>query len=319
MLLSGLIRRGTAMMKRMVKARMLAWILAAGVVFLLLPISAQAAGTEIDLPALTDGTSGDGYAYSGGVLTITGIGPFTITTNGTETYRCIIVNVPASTEDTPVDITLDNVKINVSSQSGACALAIQASSTVKVTLQGDNVLKSGANCAGLHVPSGAALIIEGTGALVVTGGANGGAGIGSDTISLNSGSVTVNSGTITATGGSYGAGIGGGSGSFGGSNGILTVNGGMVTAIGGDSGSGIGGGAYGGDGGTVTINGGTVEATGKEGSSGIGGGHYGGDGGTVTINGGIVRATGGIIGGSGIGGGGRGDIVGFYSGLIEEG
>ena len=294
-------------------------ILAVVLVLAGLPGLARAAGTEIDLTTLTDGTSEDGYTYSGGLLTISGIGPFTITTNGTETNRSIIVNVPASTADTPVDITLDSVNINVSGQTSICALAIQAASTAKVTLQGDNVLKSGANCAGLYVPSGAALIIEGTGALVVTGGANGGAGIGGDVISVNSGSVTVNSGTITATGGSYGAGIGGGASNFGGSNGILTVNGGTVTAVGGGSGSGIGGGAFGGDGGTVTINGGTVEAMGKEGSAGIGGGHYGGDGATVTINGGIVRTTGGIIGGSGIGGGGRGDITGIYSGLIAEG
>lgn len=300
------------------KKRMMPIFLAAALVFILLPISAQAAGTEIDLTALTDGTSGDGYAYSSGVLTITGIGPFTITTKGTETNRGIMVNVPASTADTPVDITLDNVKINVSGQSGACALAIQASSTAKVTLQGDNVLKSGANCAGLHVPSGAALIIEGTGALDVTGGLYG-AGIGGDYANPFGGTVTVNSGTITATGGSRGPGIGGGEQGMGGNNGTLTVNGGTVTAVGGSQGAGIGGAAFGGDGGTVIINGGIVEATGDDGSAGIGGGFFGGDGGTVTINGGTVRATGGIHGGAGIGGGGMGYFTGVNAGFVAKG
>ena len=180
---------------------------------------------------------------------------------------------------------------------------------------------------GIHVPSGAILIIdadgEGTGCIVASstdkagiGGGGGGdkggtiiinggiinaesgtgAGIGGG-IGTNGCHVTINNGTITATSDS-GAGIGGGQ---SGNGGTLIINGGTITATS-TFGAGIGGGG-GGDGGTVTINNGTITATSTSGA-GIGGGETGA-GGQVTISGGTVEAS--STSGAGIGGGSGGD------------
>ena len=182
--------------------------------------------------------------------------------------------------------------------------------TLYLSLAGTNVLTDGRNTsggsstsdgetnAGLHVPEGATLIIDGEGALDVNGG-NTSAGIGGGK-SVACGNITINGGTVTATGGSNGAGIGGGCYAAGGN---ITINGGTVTATGGRKGAGIGGGDSGADGGNITINGGTVSAKGGSLSAGIGGGCYGA-GGTITVNGGTVTATG--DGGAGIGGGYKG-------------
>ena len=91
--------------------------------------------------------------------------------------------------------------------------------------------------AGINVPSGSKLTIyvqsEGTGVMNITGGTNGGAGIGGNNYNdRDCGEVVINGGTITAVGNSNGgAGIGGGS---GGAGGIVTINGGTITATGGN-------------------------------------------------------------------------------------
>ena len=158
-------------------------------------------------------------------------------------------------------------------------------------------------------PNAGAVTICG-GEIIVSGGTNGGAGIGGAGRGVGlyagaGGTVTISGGTVTATSNS-GAGIGGGGASAtAGAGGTVTISGGTVTATS-NSGAGIGGGgasATAGAGGTVTISGGTVTATSNSGA-GIGGGgasSTGGAGGTVTISGGTVTATSGA--GAGIGGG----------------
>jgi hypothetical protein len=190
------------------------------------------------------------YTYSGGVLTITGNGSYTIGMRSgiSSTVERIVVS-----SGVEADITLSDVNINVSSINNACAFDMTGA-TVNLTLVGNNVLISGENRAGLQTPNGSTLVI--------TDGSTG---------------------SLTATG-SNGAGIGGG---WNGAGGTITINGGTVTATGDSSGAGIGGGNSG-AGGTISINGGTVTATGSWGGAGIGGG-WSGAGGTIsTINGNAV-------------------------------
>ena len=297
----------------------------------ILPGVSLASATTIDLQTITDGTTGAGYAFSGGVLTLSGNGPFTITTNGnTIINRSIVVSSGVT-----ADITLDNTKIDVSSAPDVCAFDTTGA-TVNLTLTGTNTLKSGDNRAGLEVPSGAALTVtaQSTGTLTVTGGTSG-AGIGGG-YQADCGTVTILGGDITAVGMHTdsdenvggGAGIGGGgcgdsTSSPGGNGGTVVIDGGTVHATGGACAAGIGGGAAwssGGNAGSIAIKSGTVMATGTLGGAGIGGGWHGG-GGSITISGGDVTANGsgdehpmfGECGGAGIGGGTQatdaGDIV----------
>ena len=183
------------------------------------PGASLAADITIDLEAITDSTTGTGYAYSGGVLTLSGTGPFTITTNGnTVTDRIIVVSSGVT-----ADITLDDLKIDASSSADVCALDMTGA-TVNVTLTGTNMLKSGDNRAGLEVPSGSALTVteSSTGKLTVTGG-TASAGIGGG-LATDCGTVTVYGGEITAVGtrsysdNEYGGGAGIGGGGCGDSN-----------------------------------------------------------------------------------------------------
>ena len=226
-------------------------------------------------------------------------------------------------------------------QRGKAALSVQGKGNVEIELDGNNELKSGKGRAGLEKTSTGTLTLKDdnneagsltatggfnsagigggylgdgknitiTGGTVnVTGGDNGGAGIGGGAEGGGGNNITIKGGTVTATGGGYrgnsGAGIGGGS---SGSGENITINDGKVTATGGSYAAGIGGGsvgAWGGDAGSgknITINGGTVNATGTDGGAGIGGGENG-NGEDITINGGKVNASG-AYGGAGIGGG----------------
>ena len=177
-----------------------------------------------------------------------------------------VITVPGGVT---ANVTFSDLTINVGSAKGACAFAVAVGGTANITLTGTNTLTSGDYRAGLEVPDGADLTIDG-------------------------------SGSLTATGGSSGAGIGGGS---SGAGGTISIDGGTVNANGGDSGAGIGGGSSG-AGGAINITGGTVKANGGYSGAGIGGGHSGA-GGAINITGGAVNANGGSYG-AGIGGGATG-------------
>ena len=205
--------------------------------------------------------------------------------------------------NTVLNLTLRDVKIDVSDEDEKTALSVQGDGNVEIELDGDNELKSGFVRAGLEKNTS-----EGTltlkddnkdGSLKATGGANG-AGIGG---SMNNGTnkITIKGGTVEAKGGLYAAGIGGGVVGSGGSGKDITITGGRVTAIGGAYAAGIGGGS-GGSGKNITINGGTVTAAGGFNGAGIGGGIIG-SGENITITGGEVKAAGGENA-AGIGGGG---------------
>ncbi|MEQ8174647.1 MAG: S-layer homology domain-containing protein [Syntrophomonadaceae bacterium] len=186
--------------------------------------------------------------------------------------------------------------IDFGNAAGACTLIIVES----------NVIQAGSSCAGVQVPAGCSLTIDGGGSLTASGGSGlGGAGIGGAG-GYNGGSITILGGTIEARGGQGGAGIGGGSGPARGAD--VIISGGNITATGGDDGSGddggagIGGGKGTGDYGTITINGSTIIATGGSRAAGIGAGDGNGSGGSIVINAGNVTTTG-KDGGAGIGDG----------------
>ena len=210
--------------------------------------------------------------------------------------------------DTVLNLTLRDVKIDVSDTDGKAALSVQGDGNVTIELDGNNELKSGNLKAGLEKNTSEGTLTlkddkeAGSGSLTAEGG-GWAAGIGgSDGKGTNN--IIISGGTVTAEGGNYGAGIGSGGGSYDGGD-HITITGGTVNATGGAWGAGIGGG-YGDDSDHITITGGTVTAEGGNYGAGIGGG-YGGVGDHITISGGAVTAIGGRVGGAGIGGGYSGD------------
>ena len=220
--------------------------------------------------------------------------------------------------DTVLNLTLKNVKIDVSDADGKAALSVQGDGNVTIELDGNNELKSGNLKAGLEKNTSEGTLTlkddkeAGSGSLTAEGG-GWAAGIGgSDGKGTNN--IIISGGTVTAEGGNYGAGIGSGGGSYDGGD-HITITGGTVNATGGAWGAGIGGG-YGADSAHITIPGGTVTAEGGENGAGIGGG-YGGVGDHITIGGGAVTAEGGENG-AGIGGGysGVGDHITITGGKV---
>ena len=220
--------------------------------------------------------------------------------------------------NTVLNLTLKNVKIDVSDADGKAALSVQGDGNVTIELDGNNELKSGNLKAGLEKNTSEGTLTlkddkeAGSGSLTAEGG-GWAAGIGgSDGKGTNN--IIISGGTVTAEGGNYGAGIGSGGGSYDGGD-HITITGGTVNATGGAWGAGIGGG-YGDDSDHITITGGTVNATGGDNGAGIGGG-YGGVGDHITIGGGAVTAEGGENG-AGIGGGysGVGDHITITGGKV---
>lgn len=241
-------------------------------------------------------------------------------------------------EGKTVNVTLDNVTINVDEGSKYAydpnayktAVSVTGSGNTNIELNGNNTLTSGYGHAGLEhnkTDDSGTLTIQDeknddgsakgsasdtTGSLTANGGGRG-AGIGGS--DEHDGQATITGGKITATGGNRAAGIGGGAGdkyAAVGGDGDVTISGGTITATGGSLAAGIGSGLDGN--GTVIITDGdiTAKATGRYGA-GIGGGCgeipkgtlIGGNG-TVTISGGtITEASGGYMA-AGIGSGYQG-------------
>jgi hypothetical protein len=202
------------------------------------------------------------------------------------------------------EVTLDGVNIDCSA-TGEAAVSTTGAGDVEIELDGNNILQSGDDHAGLEKKNAGTLTIGDDnavdGSLETTGGKNG-AGIGGGHVGSDASNITITGGTVVATGGDLGAGIGGGNGGDG-SN--ITITGGTVTAQGGSNGAGIGGGGNDGNGSDIEISGGTVTASGGQFAAGIGGG-FKGDGSSIKISGGRVTAQGGYHG-AGIGGGSRGN------------
>jgi hypothetical protein len=241
------------------------WYLVLCVLFLSVLVPTPALAAEAGDFVVTGGTLGVDFSYDAvnRVLLFDHPGTYTVSMKDSRTaYDKIQVNAGTATD--PVNLTLNEVDINGISN-GFCALALQNTSYVNLTLEGTSYLYSGENHAGILCPQGASITIGGSGSLLARGGGSQGSG-------------------------GKGAGIGGNVAGFP-DSGAINITGGWVGAVGGDGSAGIGGGPDG-DGGTVTISGGTVSAAaGINGGAGIGGG-TGGNGDTVYISGGNVRATG---------------------------
>ncbi len=176
-----------------------------------------------------------------------------------------------------------------------------ANNDVHIELNGSNILKSGAEHAGIQDELEGELIItdvDNNGSLTVTGGQYAAAIGGGE--NANGTDITISGGTINATGGQNATAIGGG---YGGAGTNITISGGTVTATGGQSAAAIGG-SLESDGTDITISGGTVTATGGSEAAAIGGGREGA-GTNIKISGGEVTATGGTSAAA-IGGGTNG-------------
>ena len=233
----------------------------------------------VDLSKLT----ADYLAMDGDILTGTLSG----------NYKITIVN--------DATVTLKNVTINGTSDE-ACnwaGITCQGNATIVLADDSKNVVKGfQSNQAGIYMPEGRKLIIQGnTGTLDVS--SNGeGCGIGG-TYSLSCGSIEIQGGVITATGGGNCAGIGGGG--FNHGCGDIVISGGTVTATGGYGAAAIGSGRTNNNStatcGNITISGGTVVATAGAEAAAIGAG-AGSQTGNITITKGVksVTATGGIKG-----------------------
>lgn len=225
-----------------------------------------------------------------------------ITITGTTTNNKVVVE-----SDVTAKIVLSDVNIANTTNS---AISLDNNANLTLTLMGSNTLKSGENKAGISVPEGTTITIDGTGSLDVTGGKYA-AGIGGGS-NTTGGAINIKGGTIVAKSGLFAAGIGGGN---SGEGGTITIEDGVVISSSSDYGAGIGGGNQK-SGGTIHIKGGTITATCGDSGAGIGGG-YRGTGGTITIEGGTVIAKGGFYG-AGIGGGigGAGGIITIKNGTV---
>nr|WP_240792270.1 hypothetical protein [Salinibacterium sp. dk2585] len=158
-----------------------------------------------------------------------------------------------------------------------------------LTVQGAGSAGSPDGKAGIEVPVGASLTVNGPGILRATGG-GGGAGIGGSDRGAN-GAITINGGTIEAIGGYRGAGIGTGDSAPAGAE-LVTINGGTVTALGGYIAAALGSGAMA-VAPPITINGGTVRAGAELPYQGMGiGAGEQGIASTIRINSGEVWAAG---------------------------
>ena len=238
-----------------------------------------------------------------------------------------------------VNLTLDNVNIDLSSAGGAAALGFVddgSGGANYLKISGDTVLKSGSENAGINAAGSTVLNIEAdngvsltanggsgasgiggsydetggkisiSGGVIIANGGDGGAGIGGGGLG-NGGKIVISGGTVTAQGGLYAAGVGGGSSGLGGETTITGTA--DVTANGGENAAGIGGGGVAlgaGSGGKIEIDSGNVAAQGGLNGAGIGGGRSC-IGGEITISGTASIVTQGGDGGAGIGGGYEGD------------
>ena len=313
------------------KKRILSMLLVITMIVTMMPTVTLAAQTETFGAFTVTTTSGDAstvatYEESAKVLRITGDCTIANTDPGTPTNDTISIESDCTVSLDGVNIEAlapenrnDSINSNPININGAYEVTIFLVDGKKSTLgftessnaDSDNInIKLGSGKAGLHVPSDAALTIDGTGALSTTGAegfnawtgwahGGGGAGIGGDgrrtyekSDAEASGTIIIKNGTINAQGGNTtgfwgggGAGIGGGGGTFeygGGSSGKVIITGGTITATGGSPGN-------------------TNQNTG---GSGIGAGGRGGvnnyfkgtDGTAdeVIISGGIVKAIGGV-------------------------
>ena len=217
--------------------------------------------------------SGTGWTFDGATVSLSGAGPFVLSTDGANFTSNVAVVAQADCA-----VTFSNLEVFAGNHAGLSPFTVAPGVSVALTLEGNTVLTAGSGAAAITVVSNA----TGVASLTIDADA-------SDTFH-----------TLGATGGNQGAGIGGGDGEACGS---VTILGGLLTVEGGANAAGIGGGRNG-AGGAVTISGGrlNVKSAGSyafvggrlkttNGGAAIGGG-YQGPGGMTAISGGTMSLTG---------------------------
>jgi len=227
------------------------------------PTTITPADNNINLSNANPSRVGNGWVFANNVYAILDGADVNITGNGAHLRRVEVAS------NAMADITLNDATITslTGTSTYLTPFMINAGAVVNLTVEGENILTAARSKAGLQVPEGATVIIDGTGSLRSTGTEYGGAGIGA-AFCGNAGTITVNGGTISGISTwephSYhsGAGIGGGGAGIiffsfegtGGLGGDVTINGGVVTgsSIPGTS-AGIGGGSASKSGGTLTM------------------------------------------------------------------
>lgn len=239
----------------------------------------QAIANDAPLPAanegimpIASGTAGDftvdpndgGWNYNSGVLTFTSNGTYTVSGDGTPTKDRIVIS--ANFNGT---IILKDVNIDLSSTGGGSPFHAcdgnYAGLSLKIELQGTNILRAGGNDPDLEFNGKKYNIfmeISGEGSLTAYGGENA-AGIGSRRNQPTC-NITISGGTIIAHGGANAAGIGAGRNDGGQrvapSATNIRITGGTVTAYGGTDAPAIG--AVGDADSEIHISGGSVKASG---------------------------------------------------------
>ena len=199
------------------------------------PVAYTPVDNNINLSNSSPSSVGEGWVYANNVYEILDGAEVTITGANSSQRRVEVAN------NAMADITLNNASIT-GVGNYQTPLMINSGAEVNLTIEGVNTIMSTRSKAGIQVPDGAMLTIDGTGSLNVRGGEYGSAGIGG-AFCENSGTITINGGTVSATSvssGSYhdGAGIGGGGAGIifffyegiGGFGSKVTINGGVVNA-----------------------------------------------------------------------------------------
>ena len=168
-------------------------------------------------------------------------------------------------------ITLKGVNINGNGAIDGAGITCLGDANIMIL--GYNEVTGYNNGAGIFIPEGHTLTIDGDGYLYAQGG-NNSAGIGGNA-NTNNGNIVINDGIIDArAGGSYAAPIGSGYSNYNDiESGNITINGGVISAssnyaaaIGSGCGEGVG---------DIVINGGYIEAFSHDGGAGIGAGKDG--------------------------------------------
>ncbi|ALU13606.1 hypothetical protein ACH52_0786 [Eubacterium limosum] len=172
--------------------------------FFVLPGGVSAAENKVGDFTVTGDSSG--YAYDVDTKTLTVKTDTALTIKNTDSTTSTADKIVVMSGVT-ANITLDGVKIDVSSDENSCAFAVKSGTVLNLTLAAgsDNNLKSGIYCAGLNVPDGASLTIDSdsadpgslTAQCTVTHSSPRGAGIGGGE-GENCGKITINGGSVTA-------------------------------------------------------------------------------------------------------------------------
>lgn len=208
-----------------------------------------------------------------------------VVTGSTTDAEFVPLTIKGGSKDNPVEVTLQDVTLSVKqddywgNDKRFAGIVIDENSYVKLTIDGENYVRGGRNCAGIYVSNTATLVIDAANdnaKLTSIGGCKdgysshgGGAGIGAN-VDCQYGNIIINGGIIYAEGCKGGAGIGCSWEGRYATPGKITINGGNVTAKGSAGLSGI----YCTDGigsvkapATVEINGGLINASVREGST----------------------------------------------------